>query len=168
MSLPPSGIGTPPQQGVLDGMSSGGHGTPLSGDVLDNKPVIETLAPLPPPPQVLHPHPGQMLAHNPHALTPPHPSHHQAHHHLPPHTMIISSLNNPSMEHFPPNALQAHYTMAGNSHAPHTPNQQQQEMQYTQHAQQVGHHLPTAPPVTMHEPIRNHTSMQNSAVEMGS
>lgn len=167
MSMPP--VGTPPQQGVLDGMSSGGHGTPTPGEIMENKPNIESLATLPPPPQVLHQHPGQILSHNPHTHTPPHPSHHQVHHHLPPHSMIMSSLHDASIEHLSHGALQSHYTMASNSHAPHTPNQPQQpEMQYPQHAPPVGHHLPPAPPVTMHESMMNHTNIQNSSIEMGS
>ena len=171
MSLPPTGLGTPPQQSGMDGMNSGGHGTPLSGDMLDQKPVIDNLPPIQHQ-QVIHPE--QIISHNPHTHTPPQQPLHQLHTHLPPHSMIMSTLQDPhSIAHLGPNAaLAAQYTMAGSAHGVHVPLSQHQDLQYSQHPSQANHHLSSVPahpqpPVTMHENLIDPNSLQTPAVEMG-
>ena len=172
MSHPASGLGTPPQQSGIEGISSGGHGTPLPGDVLEPKPAIETLTAMQHS-QVLHP--DQLITHNPHAHTPPQQSLHQIHSHLPPHSMIMSTLHDPhSIAHLGPNpALAAQYTIAGSAHAGvHVPPPQHQDLQYSQHPAQVNHHLSSVPahpqpPVTMHENMMDPNNLQTPAVEIG-
>jgi len=170
MSHPPSALGASPQSGI-EGMSSGGHGTPLSGDVIEPKPVIESLTAMQHP-QILHPE--QMISHHPHTHTPPQQPLHSIHPHLPPHSMIMSSLHDPhSIPHLGPNpTLAAQYTVAGSTHSVHVPPPQHQELHFSQHPSQVTHHLSSVPthpqpPVTMQENMIDPSNLQTTAVDIG-
>ncbi|XP_078482532.1 transcription factor protein [Ciona intestinalis] len=175
MSIPPSGMGTPPhQQTGIDNINTPAHGSQIGADMMEQKSSIDVMSQQHVHQQQLHQHHQDQMIHH-HSHTPPHPSHHPMNPHhpqnnrLPPQSMIMSSLNDTHLQHH--GVLPSQYTLPGTPHSGQMTPLQHPEMHYPTHPQQLSHHMSssasTHAAVSMHETMLQH-GLANNPVEMGS
>lgn len=183
------GMVTPPHPGGMEGPASVGHVGSNHGDMMEQKPGLESsMHPhshhqqLPPhvQQQIMQHHSDQMVQqqvhHQQHSHTPP-----QAHHHYPqgpsppsiPNSMIMGTMQDPhSVQHnLHSAAMSGHYTMASSAHASHGMQQQHVPDMHFQQQSHIPHHHQAAaihnPSVTLHESMMHHP-MTTTMLDMGS